>query len=79
MNGHAGLAEDTHQNHAPCGHPMTVSGAAAAASNAASQQAQSLTAHKRRHSISDVPMQGTSAASALSPTGKTGRTLDITA
>jgi hypothetical protein len=58
---------------------MTVSGPSAAASYAASQQAQSLTAHKRRHSVSDVQMQNTSAASALSPTGKTGRTLDITA
>jgi hypothetical protein len=58
---------------------MTASGVSAAASYAASQQAQSLTAHKRRHAVSDVPMQSTSAASALSPTGKSGRTLDITA
>jgi hypothetical protein len=58
---------------------MTVSGVSAAASYAASQQAQSLTAHKRRQSVSDIPAQSTSAASALSPTGKSGRTLDITA
>jgi hypothetical protein len=58
---------------------MSVSGASAVASYAASQQAQSLTAHNRRSSVSDVQMQGADAAAALSPTGKTGRKLDITA
>jgi hypothetical protein len=58
---------------------MTVSGASAAASYAASQQAQSLTAHKRRSSVAEVKMQSADAASTSSPTGKTGRTVDIAA
>jgi hypothetical protein len=63
---------------------MTVSGASAASSYAISQQAQSITQPKRgRHpSVSDVEMQGASAAgtsSPASPSGKAARKIDITA
>jgi hypothetical protein len=63
---------------------MTVSGASAAGSHLASQQAQSITQqHKRvRHpSVSEVQMQGANGAAMSGPTsnGKAGHRVDITA
>jgi hypothetical protein len=40
---------------------------------------QPLTQQKRRPSVSEVDMQSPSAASALSPTAKSGHKVDITA
>jgi hypothetical protein len=58
---------------------MALSGVSAPSTYAASQQVQPPTQQKHRPSISEVDMQSASAASALSPTGKTGHKVDITA
>jgi len=64
--------------------PMAMSGISAAASQSAGQPGiHSLAQHKhgghRSHSLSDIDAQGSSVASAPSPTGKVGGKLDISA